>query len=184
MNLLTCSDKLNGFKQKLELWQTELRRGSLEMYQRTRNVPKDQPDYDWKQADHFGFGSKIFNIATTEIWAFYFYTIHTEQYDCIRNLFVTNAENSTEALSLQIREEFLELRNDGTLKLKFTKVPLHVFWIAVKEEYPQISDKAVAVLLPFSTTYLCEQSFSTLVLIKMISGRAWRALTKNFELPC
>ena len=26
-NLLTCSDKLNGFKRKLELWQTELRRG-------------------------------------------------------------------------------------------------------------------------------------------------------------
>ena len=52
------------------------------------------------------------------------------------------------------------------LKLKFTKVPLDVFWIAVKEEFLQISDKAIAVLLPFSTTYLCEQSFSTLVLIK------------------
>ena len=100
----------------------------------------------------------------------YFYTIHMEQYD--QNCFATNAENSTEALSLQIQEEFLELRNDGTLTLKFTEVPLDIFWIVVKEEYLQISHKSIAVLLPFSTTYLCEQSFSTLVLIKMISGRA------------
>jgi len=67
---------------------------------------------------------------------------------------------------LQIQEEFVELRNDGTLKIKFTEVPLDDFWIAVKEEYPRISDKAITVLLPFCTTYLCELSFSSLVLIK------------------
>ena len=37
-NLLTCSDKLNEFRQKLELWQTELRRESQEMYQRTNQT--------------------------------------------------------------------------------------------------------------------------------------------------
>ena len=153
-----------------------------EMYQRTRNAPKYHPDYDWKQADHIGFGSKTFNIATTEIWAFYFYTIHTEQYDWIRNPFATNAENSTEALSLQIWEEFLDLRNEGTLKLKFTEVPLDVFWIVVKDEYPQISDKAIAVLLPFSTTYLCEQLFSTLVLIKNDKRSCLKGLDQKLAL--
>ncbi|GFQ90186.1 hypothetical protein TNCT_323221 [Trichonephila clavata] len=89
-----------------------------------------------------------------------------EQYDWIRNPFATNAINSTEALPLQIREEFTDLNNDMTLKLYFSEVPLDVFWIYVKKEYPHISYKAILTLLPFSTTYLCEQSFSTLVLIK------------------
>ncbi|GFR04291.1 protein FAM200A [Trichonephila clavata] len=96
----------------------------------------------------------------------YFYSINTEQYDWIRNPFATNAINSTEALPLQIREEFTDLNNDMTLKLYFSEVPLDVFWIYVKKEYPHISYKAILTLLPFSTTYLCEQSFSTLVLIK------------------
>ncbi|GFR31255.1 uncharacterized protein TNCT_274881 [Trichonephila clavata] len=96
----------------------------------------------------------------------YLYSINTEQYDWIRNPFATNAINSTEALPLQIREEFTDLNNDMTLKLYFSEVPLDVFWIYVKKEYPHISYKAILAFLPFLTTYLCEQSFSTLVLIK------------------
>ena len=34
-NYLTCSDKLMGFKNKLELWQKELQKRSLETFQRT-----------------------------------------------------------------------------------------------------------------------------------------------------
>ena len=34
-NLLTCSDKLHGFQQKLQLWQNELRLGFLEMFPRS-----------------------------------------------------------------------------------------------------------------------------------------------------
>ena len=29
-NTLTCSDKLHGFQQKLQVWQNELRQGTLE----------------------------------------------------------------------------------------------------------------------------------------------------------
>ncbi|KOC60752.1 SCAN domain-containing protein 3 [Habropoda laboriosa] len=158
-NYLTCSDKLMGFKNKLELWQKELQKGSLEMFQRTYKsmIKNKQLILDLTQP-HLSLLQEKFNH--------YFFTINTEQYNWIRNPFLTDAENSTEALSLQIREEFIELRNDGTLKLNFSEMPLANFWISVKKEYPQISDKAIAILLPFSTTYLCEQSFSTLVLIK------------------
>ena len=31
-NILTCSDKLHGLPQKLQLWQKEFRLGSLEMF--------------------------------------------------------------------------------------------------------------------------------------------------------
>ena len=77
-----------------------------------------------------------------------------------------DAEISTQKLSLPIKENFLELRNDKTLRLKFRDITLDEFWIAVGKEYRQISEKAFEILLQFCTTYLCEQSFSTLVLIK------------------
>ena len=40
-NILSCSDKLTGFKQKLALWKTELGRGSLEMFPRSNNDLSD-----------------------------------------------------------------------------------------------------------------------------------------------
>jgi hypothetical protein len=36
------------------------------------------------------------------------------------------------------------------------------FWISVEEEYPAIHRKAINALLPFSTSYICEQHFSCL----------------------
>uniref|UniRef100_A0A8C4XEM1 HAT C-terminal dimerisation domain-containing protein n=1 Tax=Erpetoichthys calabaricus TaxID=27687 RepID=A0A8C4XEM1_ERPCA len=158
-NILTGSDKLQGLKKKLELWQEELQKGCLEMYQRTNHSTTENKQLIVDLAQqHLSMLQQKFDH--------YFYSINTEQYDWIRNPFATNAINSTEALSLQIRKEFIELSNDGTLKLHFTEVPLDVFWISVKKEYPRISDKAILTLLPFSTTYSCEQSFSTLALIK------------------
>ena len=56
------------------------------------------------------------------------------------------------------------MRNDETLKLNFNKMPFVDFWNSVEKEYPQIP--SITILFSFSTTCLCEQSFSTLVLIK------------------
>ena len=83
-----------------------------------------------------------------------------------RNPFSSAAKISTQKLSLSVKENFLELRIDRTLRLKFHDIPLDEFWIAVGKEYRQIAKKALKILLHFCTTYLCEQSFSTLVLIK------------------
>ena len=59
----------------------------------------------------------------------YFFVINTEQYDWIQNPFSANAKISTKELPLRIRENFFEIRNDRTLKLKFSEVQLDVFWI-------------------------------------------------------
>ena len=73
---------------------------------------------------------------------------------------------STKELPLRIRENFFEVRNNRTLKLKFNEVQLNMFWISIKEEYKQISKAAIKILLQFCTTYMGEQSFSSLLLIK------------------
>ena len=158
-NILSCSDKLTGFKQKVALWKTELWQGSLEMLPRSNN---DMGDVDRQFV--VDLAQKHLSLLQQK-YDCYFFTINTQQHDWIRNPFSSNAEFSTEELSLPIRESFLELRNDRTLGLKFSEMSLGEFWVSIRE-YKLISKAAIEILLQSSTTYLCEQSFSSLVLIK------------------
>jgi hypothetical protein len=64
---------------------------------------------------------------------------------------------------MQVEEQLIELQCYRTLKLK---IPLDVFRISIRKEYPVISAKAVKILLQFSTSYLCEQAFPCLTDIK------------------
>ena len=72
------------------------------------------------------------------------------------NPFSANAEMLTKKLPLRIRENFFELRNDRTLKLKFNEVQLDMFWISIKEEYKRFSKATIEILLQFCTTNMCE----------------------------
>jgi len=56
------------------------------------------------------------------------------------------------------------IRQDTTLAVQQTATV--VFWLACFQEYSLQSDKAIDVLLPFSTTYLCETAFSAVTAIK------------------
>jgi hypothetical protein len=40
------------------------------------------------------------------------------------------------------------------------------FWIELKDEYYLLFEKAMKILLPFSSTYLCEAEFSGMIHIK------------------
>ena len=68
--------------------------------------------------------------------------------------------------SLEEEEELAEIRNNRTLLLKYKNVSLNEFWIQVEKIHAEIGKKALKILLQFSTSYLCEQGFSTLVNIK------------------
>ena len=61
---------------------------------------------------------------------------------------------------------------------------LHMFWMKVKVEYPEIATKALKRLLPFPTSYLCEAGFSAVTATKMrlrsrldISNTLWVSLS-------
>uniref|UniRef100_A0A3B4Y6R1 HAT C-terminal dimerisation domain-containing protein n=1 Tax=Seriola lalandi dorsalis TaxID=1841481 RepID=A0A3B4Y6R1_SERLL len=60
----------------------------------------------------------------------------------------------------------LEVSTDSTLKLQWGKLDLGSFWIAVSKEYPCLALRAVKLLLPFTTTYLCESGFSIVATTK------------------
>ncbi|VVC38068.1 Hypothetical protein CINCED_3A010102 [Cinara cedri] len=59
-----------------------------------------------------------------------------------------------DAVSLQEKEKLLELKTNFSLETAFQKKSIIIFWVDVKEEYPELSCKACNVLLPFTSTMM------------------------------
>ena len=70
-------------------------------------------------------------------------------------------------VQLDMQEEFIELINSSSNKDIHETQDLVTFWLAMRNNYPQLAYNALQVLLPFSSTYLCESAFTTLVSIKL-----------------
>ena len=69
-------------------------------------------------------------------------------------------------VQFDMQEEFIELTNNSSDKDIHGTQDLVTFWLAMGNNYPRLAYNALQVLLPFSSTYLCESAFSTLVSIK------------------
>jgi hypothetical protein len=68
--------------------------------------------------------------------------------------------------SLEEEENYTDLTSDTSLKLRFRRESLTEFWVGAREEYPHLTKKAINILLPFSTSYLCETGFSGVAALK------------------
>nr|XP_046478643.1 SCAN domain-containing protein 3-like [Neodiprion pinetum] len=79
-----------------------------------------------------------------------------------RNPFVVDVLQLPE----EVQEEFLEMKADSTMKDDFHLLTLEKFWIKRFLINPKVASLALRILLPFSSTYMCETGFSALVLIK------------------
>jgi len=152
-NILSSSDKLNGFLRKMQLWKSKVEKGELEMFPLT----VDTDICSSVVLEHLS--------VLEDKMKQYFPSLNVNECDWVRNPFAVTTED-TKHLPLQEAEELAELQADRTMKLKFREETLLQFWILVKREFPVLSEHAISVLLPFSTTYLCEQGFSALTYIK------------------
>ncbi|XP_022163292.1 protein ZBED8-like [Myzus persicae] len=66
-----------------------------------------------------------------------------------------------------MQEELIDLQNDSNLKSSFEySTNLEEFWCKKAMGYSKIRQTALRFLMVFSTTYLCEQGFSSLLSIK------------------
>ena len=67
---------------------------------------------------------------------------------------------------VKIQEEFTELTNNSFAKDEFHSCKLEEFWVKMQHCNPRIGIQALNILVPFSSTYLCECGFSALPTIK------------------
>ena len=94
-----------------------------------------------------------------------FPTVSTENYKWVRNPFLPLDTHCILNLKEE-EEELIDICNDGNIKLVHREMPLDEFWIKIQNEYPNIGEKALVILLQLSTTYLCETAFSVLTNLK------------------
>ena len=86
----------------------------------------------------------------------------------IKDPFAFQTPESIIELNLVPEEEneLLQLSSSFTLRNYYKTLSLSAFWIKIKEEFPLLSRKSILLLLPFTSTYLCELGFSILTRLK------------------
>ena len=84
----------------------------------------------------------------------YFLEINTSKIliKVARNLFICKVEDVPKA----IQKEFIELTNNSFAGNEFHTCNLEGFWVKMQRCYPRLGIHALNILVPFSSTYLCE----------------------------
>ncbi|XP_050526945.1 zinc finger BED domain-containing protein 5-like [Daktulosphaira vitifoliae] len=161
MHLLKSMEKISAFIKKLKLWRRKMNEGTskdsfLTLQQfLTSNGVKISQDMKSIFVDH---------LSQLVIWfEKYFQNENIDKFSWIQDPF--NSTAPSEFTSTE-EESLIELSCDNSLKTKFSSIDLTKFWISIKDEYPLLSDKAQRILIPFSTSYLCEAGFSAVAVIK------------------
>ena len=62
--------------------------------------------------------------------------------------------------------DIVGLQANDRIRMEMESMQLDMFWCAQLKTFPQLAKRALEVLVPFATTYLCEAGFSTLLHIK------------------
>jgi hypothetical protein len=65
-----------------------------------------------------------------------------------------------------IKDDLIDMRCKAVLRAEFQAKDLFDFWCSLGQAYPLLVKRAMSILIPFATTYLCESGFSALVSIK------------------
>ena len=136
VNMFMLKNKLEAFVKKILIWKNRVESGSLEMFPFTdeyiisNNISKKDTPITKIIVNH---------LKDMEVYMHRYFPndIDTQQWIC--NPFSIEMEEIN-FLNLKAQEEFAELTSDTTLRLRFSQVPVHEFWIEIKSEYPLLSD--------------------------------------------
>ncbi|XP_053145433.1 zinc finger MYM-type protein 6-like [Hemicordylus capensis] len=162
--IFTMGNKISAFKKKLELWIHRSEGGNYDMFETLSSLIYSDEGLDF---DHNSIKILIHNHLKSLQQKFEdFYPAGEDQRKgnlWVQDPFVMHSQNN---LTIQEEEMLLELSSDAGLQSAFQSMPIAQFWIKLKDEYEILHKKAMKILLPFSSTYLCEAGFSSMSLIK------------------
>ncbi|XP_037355949.1 zinc finger MYM-type protein 6 isoform X3 [Talpa occidentalis] len=171
--LFSLYNKIDVFKKKLKMWFKRTQENDYDMFPSFSEF-SNSSDLNMRHiasiiVEHLEGLSQMFNdcyppeedLRSGNLW--------------IINPF-TNHQNSN--LTDFEEEKLAQLSSDLELQSVFKSMSVTQFWINAKTRYPELHEKAMKLLLPFSTVYLCDATFSALTESKqrnlLVSGPALR----------
>ena len=173
-NILTCTDKVSAFKEKLTLWETRIRKeNKVEMFQLTKDCRLSK--------DFVNLILQTLLLLSKNIEK-YFPLLDVSSLDWVRDLFTINACRSAK-FTVSKEDELTDIRNNRGLKLKHLSMDMTLFGLFLREEYPIITNKAIEALLPFSTSYFCEAGFSVMTTVKSKNRSQLQMLEEDEGVP-
>ncbi|GFV83144.1 zinc finger BED domain-containing protein 5 [Trichonephila clavipes] len=163
VHMFDTRDKINAFCRKLQLWSRNLKQKNLEMLEnadkcvKTYKTEEQHVEVVYKTIEyHLAMLAKNFKK--------YFFAEDNliASYEWVRD----PIQNTPEGFSTTEEESFIDFTSSGEIKRQFCNKTLFQFWAEVDDEFFELKTKAFRILLPFSTSYLCETGFSAVAALK------------------
>ncbi|XP_068219262.1 protein FAM200C-like [Palaemon carinicauda] len=159
MNMITAREKLSALTKKLPMWIKSIESGNF------ANFPS--LDEAASAEEELPILSEVKEHLQELIQSFQGY-FHLEEGSVaqrwIRDPFLFNLDSMDD--NDIMKDDLVELQTNDIIRMEFEKMQLDMFWCAQLQAFPQLARRALEVLVPFTTTYLCEAGFSTLLHIK------------------
>ncbi|UYV83979.1 hypothetical protein LAZ67_X000772 [Cordylochernes scorpioides] len=152
-NIITISTKLKAFKEKLSLWNLNIAKENCIFSDGSRESIKIY--YQKEVEETLTLLSASFDKC--------FPYLDVEKMEWVVNPFM---HCEIQHLEEEMQENLIDLKNDLVFKRLFTEKELSEFWLCLNSKFPKLSNAAIESLLPFGSSYLCEQGFSTLTEMK------------------
>ena len=160
VTILEAAEKLQAFQNKLELWATRIEKRNFATFSNldsfsghdsfvSTNLIEEMSGHlqALKKSfeDYFSIG-----MISTEAWI-------------VRPFTTKLSDIDDDDLG---KDELIEMQSSSGLRQRFEVETPGQFWGSLTEAYPLLSQRALQVIVPFVTTYLCESGFSSLVTMK------------------
>ncbi|XP_037683701.1 zinc finger MYM-type protein 6 isoform X3 [Choloepus didactylus] len=166
-------NKIDIFKKKLKIWLKRIQENDYDMFPSFSEF-SNSSDFNKKSItsiifEHLEGLSEMFNdcyppeddLRSGNLWIINPFTDHQN----------SNLSDVEEA-------KLTQLSSDLGLQAMFKSMSVTQFWINAETSYPELHEKAMKFLLPFSTVYLCDATFSALTESKqrnlLVSGSTLR----------
>ncbi|XP_068200595.1 protein FAM200C-like [Palaemon carinicauda] len=164
VNLLLAREKNSAFVSKLQYWNQKINANKTAAFPKLGEILEDCQDCSL---------SDIKESVTRHLtklrnrFCDYFPELDSHTVSWVVNPFKSELADLPEQPE-GFAEELIELRSSNETKIEFeSKDDLSSFWMSkTAKAYKNAHMEATKMLLPFATTYLCEQGFSTLVNLK------------------
>lgn len=163
--IISSTNKIRGFKNKIVFWKSSIiKRNFLNFstFSKLRMVKSNINELQKLIIEHLVLLKKKIkhyfpSLTISADWV----VLQFDFTDNVNELDFTNDK----------KNEFIVMCSSSTIRILYNsqKNNIDSFWLSIASDYPAISQKTILLLLPFSTSYLCEQAFSALNNIKTSS---------------